>query len=375
VTRIDPMSNVEIRIEPAPERLPGALPEELGFGRIFTGRMFTQRYTAEQGWHDAVIGPYRPLSMDPAALPFHCGQMVFDGTKAYQRPDGEVNLFRVERNAERFNRSAERLAMPPVNEAFHVAAIERLVALERGWVPQQPGSALYIRPVMIATDASLLVRASRGYLHYIVLSPVSPYFAGGFRPVSVSISDEYVRATRGGTGEAKTPANYAVSLYPTEQAIARGYDQVLWLDATERRYVEEAGAMNIAFVYEGRHIRTPALSGSILHGITRDSILRLAPDLGFQASEERIDVREMLRDVDRGVITEVFNMGTGAVLVPVGRLGYRGRDYLVNGGQPGPVAQRLYRGLTDIQYGRVADPYGWTRVVSLRAPVLSETLG
>lgn len=369
------MSNVEIRIEPAPDRPPGALPEELGFGRIFTGRMFTQRYTPEKGWHDALIGPYRPLSMDPAALPFHCGQMVFDGSKAYQRPDGEVNLFRVERNAERFNRSAERLAMPPVDAAFHVAAIERLVALERGWVPQQPGSALYIRPVMIATDASLLVRASRGYLHYIVLSPVSPYFAGGFRPVSVSISDEHVRAARGGTGEAKTPANYAVSLYPTEQAIARGYDQVLWLDAAERRYVEEAGAMNIAFVYEGRHIRTPALSGSILHGITRDCILRLAPDLGFQASEERIDVREMLRDVDRGVITEAFNMGTGAVLVPVGRIGYRGRDYLVNGGEPGPVAQRLYRGLTDIQYGRVPDPYGWTRVVPRRAPMLSETSG
>jgi len=369
------MSDNAIRIEPAPERPPGPLPEDLGFGRIFTARMFTQRYTPEAGWHDAVIGPYRQLQMDPAALPFHCGQMVFDGTKAYPRSDGDVNLFRVEHNAERFNRSAARLAMPPVDAALHVAAIERLVALEGAWVPQQPGSALYIRPVMIATDASLLVRASRGYLHYIVLSPVSPYFAGGFRPVSVSISDQHVRAARGGTGEAKTPANYAVSLYPTEQAIAQGYDQVLWLDAAERRYVEEAGAMNIAFVYEGRHIRTPALSGSILHGITRDSILRLAPDLGFEASEDRIDVREMLRDVDRGVITEVFNMGTGAVLAPVGRLGYQGRDYLVNGGQPGPVAQQLYRALTDIQYGRVPDPYGWTRVVSLRSRVLSEALG
>jgi len=363
------MPSLEIRIEPALERPPGPLPDELGFGRVFTGRMFTQRYTPERGWHDAVIGPYRPLPMDPAGLPFHCGQMVFDGTKAYLRPDRDANLFRVERNAERFNRSAERLAMPPVDPAFHVEAIERMVALERAWVPQQLGSALYIRPVMIATDASLMVRASRSYLHYIVMSPVSPYFAGGFRPVSVLISDEHVRAALGGTGEAKTPANYAVSLYPTERAISRGYDQVLWLDANQRRYVEEAGAMNVAFVYEGKHIRTPALSGSILHGITRDSILRLAPDLGYRASEDRIDVAEVLRDVEHGSITEVFNMGTGAVLAPVGRLGFQGRDYLVNGGQPGPVVQRLYQALTDIQYGRARDTYGWTRVVSLRETV------
>jgi branched-chain amino acid aminotransferase len=367
------MSAINIRIEPAPEGPRGPLPEELGFGRIFTGRMFTQRYTPERGWHDPVIAPYAPLSLDPAGVSFHCGQMVFDGTKAYPRPDGDLNLFRVELNAERFNRSAERLAMPPVDAAFHVAAIERLVKLERAWIPRQPGASLYIRPVMIATDPSLLVRASRGYLHYIVLSPVSPYFAGGFQPVSVFVSDQHVRAARGGTGEAKTPANYAISLYPTEQAIAQGYDQVLWLDAAERRYVEEAGAMNIAFVYNGRHVRTPALSGSILPGITRDSILRLAPDLGYEASEDRIDVREMLRDVERGVITEVFNMGTGAVLVPVGRLGYQGRDFLVNGGQPGPVARQLHRALTDLQNGRAPDPYGWTRVVSLRAPLQSAT--
>jgi branched-chain amino acid aminotransferase len=369
------MPNIHIRVEPSADHPRGPLPEELGFGRIFTGRMFTQLYTPEAGWHDAVIGPSRPLSLDPAALPFHCGQMVFDGTKAYRRPDGDANLFRVERNAERFNRSAQRLAMPAVDPASHIAAIEQLVTLERDWIPRQPGSALYIRPVMIATDASLMVRASRGYLHYIVLSPVSSYFAGGFRPVSVFISDEHVRAAQGGTGEAKTPANYAVGLYPTEQAIARGYEQVLWLDAAERRYVEEAGAMNIAFVYEGRHIRTPALSGSILHGVTRDSILRLAPDLGYTATEERIDVHELLRDIEGGTVTEAFNMGTGAVLVPVGRLGFRGRDYQVNGGRPGPVAQQLYRSLTDIQYGHVPDPYGWTRRIALRSSVPSQAVG
>jgi branched-chain amino acid aminotransferase len=212
------MSDSAIRIRPAPERPPGPLPEDLGFGRVFTARMFTQRYTPEEGWHDAVIGPYQPLPMDPAALPFHCGQMVFDGTKAYPRPDGDVNLFRVERNAERFNRSAERLAMPPVDAALHVAAIEQLVALEGAWIPQQPGSALYIRPVMIATDASLLVRASRGYLHYIVLSPVSPY-CRWFRPVSVSISNQHVRAARGGTGEAKhRPITLSVSIRPSKRS-------------------------------------------------------------------------------------------------------------------------------------------------------------
>ena len=369
------MSDSAIRIEPAPERPPGPLPEDLGFGRIFTARMFTQRYTPEAGWHDAVIGPYRPLQMDPAALPFHCGQMVFDGTKAYARADGDVNLFRVERNAERFNRSAERLAMPPVDVALHVAAIERLVALEGAWVPRQPGSALYIRPVMIATDASLLVRASRGYLHYIVLSPVSPYFAGGFRPVSVSISNQHVRAARGGTGEAKTPANYAVSLYPTEQAIAQGYDQVLWLDAAERRYVEEAGAMNIAFVYEGRHIRTPALSGSILHGITRDSILRLAPSWGSRRAKTaltcgRCCARRRPRRDHRSV-QHGYRRGAGAGRTP----------RLSGAGLPGErrsaraCCATTLSGAHRYPVRARSDPYGWTRVVSLHAPILSEALG
>ena len=360
------MAERALRIEPVDDSRIGPLPEELGFGRLFTARMFTQRFTPERGWHDAVIGPYRPLSLDPAALPFHCGQMVFDGTKAYLRADGDVNLFRIERNMQRFNQSAERLSMPAVDAAFHARAIEELVRLERAWVPQQAGSALYIRPVMIASDPSLLVRASRTYLHYVVLSPVSPYFAGGFRPVSVLIADQHVRAALGGTGEAKTPANYAVTLYPIERAIAQGYDQALFLDAAQRRYIEEAGAMNVAFVYEGKRIRTPALSGTILHGVTRDSILRLALDLGYEVVEDAIEVGEVLRDVERGTVTEAFNMGTGAVLVPVERLGYRGHDYVVGAGRAGPIAQRLHQALTDIQYGRAPDPYGWTRRVSLQ---------
>jgi branched-chain amino acid aminotransferase len=351
---------MNITIQPAGDHVPQPLPKELGFGRIFTNRMFTQRYTPELGWHDAEIGPYRALSLDPACALLHCGQMIFEGTKAYRRPDGNLNLFRIDRNAERFNRSAARMGMPPVGPQDHVEAIARLVKLEHRWVPEQDGAALYIRPVMIALDRTLEVRAGREYLHYIILSPVAPYFASGFAPVSVYVSEDYVRTVRGGTGEAKTPGNYAGSLAGTEDARARGYQQVLWLDGVERRFIDEVGAMNIAFVYEGRHIRTPALSGAILPGITRDSILRLAPDLGYDVSEERIDMHEVARDIGLGRITEAFCMGTGAVIAPVGRLGYGQRDLVLNGNQPGPVARRVYEELTGIQYGRRPDPYGWT---------------
>jgi branched-chain amino acid aminotransferase len=291
--------------------------------------------------------------------------MIFDGTKAYRRADGGINLFRVEKNAARFNRSAERMGMPAVPVDDHVAAIETLVGLEHRWVPSQPDAALYIRPVMIATEKALSVRAPLEYLHYIILSPVSPYFAGGFAPVSVYVSHDYVRAVRGGTGEAKTPGNYAGSIKATEIAIAQGCQQVLWLDAVERRYVDEVGAMNIAFVYDGK-LLTPALSGAILHGVTRESILTLAHDLGIEAEETRIDFLEAIADIERGRITEVFGMGTGAVVAPVGRLHYQGRDIVLNGGEPGPIARRLYDELTGIQFGRLPDRHGWTRDVPRR---------
>jgi branched-chain amino acid aminotransferase len=365
---------MDIRIEPASDAVPHPLPRELGFGRVFTNRMFTQRYTPERGWHDATIGPYQALTLDPAAEVFHCGQMVFDGTKAYRRPDGHLNLFRVEKNIERLNRSAARMGMPPLDPQAHLRAIMELLRLEHRWTPARDGAALYIRPVMIALDRSLEVRASREYLHYIILSPVGPYFGAGFEPVSVFVSDEFVRAVRGGTGEAKTPGNYAGSLYGTEQARTCGYQQVLWLDAVERRYVDEVGAMNIAFVYQGKRILTPALSGSILPGVTRDSILRLAPDLGFSVAEERIAIEDILRDAHSGLLTEAFGMGTGAVIAPVGRLSYRGQEVPINNGRAGPVAQRLFDELTGLQYGRRPDPYGWTRVVQVEQPVVAEAL-
>jgi len=353
---------ISIRSEyTSPAGIP-ALPADLGFGRIFTDAMFVQDY-AEAGWRNARIVPYAPLALDPAAQAFHCGQMVFDGTKAYRRPDGRINLFRIERNAERFNRSAQRMGMPQVPVADHIEAIAALVRAQARWVPERADAALYIRPVMIGVEPTLQVRAALGFVHYVILSPVGSLYGASFKPVSVYVSHEHVRAVRGGTGEAKTPGNYAGSLYAGEQARARGHEQVLWLDAVERRYVDEVGAMNIAFVYERRHIRTPALSGSILPGVTRESLLQLAPDLGYTVEEARIDLDEVFDGIARGTITEAFGMGTGAVISPVGRLAYREREALLNGFEPGPVARALFDALTDIQYGRRPDPYGWTRTV------------
>ena len=351
---------MKITIEPLG---PGDLkpfPTDLGFGRHFSNRMFSQRYTPDLGWHDARIGPYRPLTLDPASVVFHYGQEIFEGLKAYRRPDGQINLFRPWENAARFNRSAERMAMAEVDPEEHVEAIAELVALEHEWVSAQPGASLYIRPTLIATDVGLGVHASHNYLHFIIVGPTGPYFATGFDPVGVYISREYVRAVRGGTGAAKAGGNYAASLFVAQKVKALGYQQVLWLDAVERRYVEEVGAMNIAFVYEGTHIATPALSGSILPGITRDSVLRLAPDLGYTVSEDRIDVDQALAGIRSGRITEVFGIGTAAVIAPVGTLGSDEETVTVNDNQPGPVARRLYDALTDIQYGRAPDPYGWT---------------
>ena len=343
------------------------LPEQLGFGRYFTTRMFSQRYDVERGWHDARISAYRPITLDPAATVFHNGQMIFDGTKAYRRPDGHINLFRPECNAERFNASAIRMGMPTVDSDFHVHAIETLVGLDHRWVPDRDGTALYIRPVMIASEKTLEVRASREYLHYIILSPVAPYFAAGFAPVAVYVSDDYVRAVRGGTGEAKTPGNYAGSIAATEVALAKGYQQVLWLDGVERRYVDEVGAMNIAFVFDAHEIVTPVLSGAILHGVTRRSLLQMAPDLGFAVSEQRIAIDEVLGGLASGRITEIFGMGTGAVIAPVGRLHYQDREFVIRDGQPGLVARTLHAELTGLQTGRRPDPYGWTRKIAVAA--------
>lgn len=356
---------MNITIEPLAEHEMKPVPTELGFGRSFTNRMFTQHYSAGEGWHDAKISAYHSFTLDPATAVFHYGQEIFEGTKAYRRPDGNINLFRPWENMARFNRSAERMSMAEVDPETHLDALVELVRLEHEWVPNQDGAALYIRPAMISTEVALGVHASLNYLHFIILCPVGSYFATGFNPVSVYISDEYVRSVRGGVGAAKTGGNYAASLYLSEKVKKEGYQQVLWLDAVERRYIEEVGAMNIAFVYEGKHISTPALSGSILNGITRDSVLKMAPDLGYTVSEDRLDVYQMLEDIESGRITEVFGMGTAAVIAPVGKFGYDGKEYTINNHESGPVASHLFKALTDIQYGRVPDPYGWTHTITV----------
>ena len=354
----------QIQINDVPSIGPVEFPSSLGFGRVFTQRMFSQRF-ADEHWGDAVIGPYVPITLDPASTVYHNGQMIFEGTKAYRRADGDINLFRPELNIERFNLSASRMGMPEVDPELHLEAIETLVALEHQWVPSDPGTALYIRPTMIATEKTLEVRASREYLHFIIMSPVAPYFADGFAPVSVYISHDFVRAVIGGTGEAKTPGNYAGSIAATEHALSRGYQQVLWLDAIERRYVDEVGAMNIAFVRGGDTVMTPMLSGAVLNGVTRRSLLELSSELGLKFEQERIDIHDVVSGLGSGEITEIFGMGTGAVIAPVGRLLYKDEEIVVRDGEPGPVAQRLYSALTDIYYGHTPDHRGWTRKMSV----------
>ncbi len=347
----------------APEQR-NTCPEKFSFGETFSDHMFTQNFEPSKGWHNALISPYHALSLDPSAAVFHYSQEIFEGLKAYRKPDGSINLFRPEENVKRFNRSAKRMVMPEVDENLHLEAIKSLVYLDQDWVPEQQGSSLYIRPTMIATSAKLGLGASANYCHYIIAGPAGSYFKGGLTPISVYVADEYRRAVKGGVGEAKTGGNYAASLYASEEVIKQGYSQILWLDAVEGKLVEEVGAMNICFVYEGNHIVTPELSGSILPGITRDSILKLAPTLGYEISEQRLDIEEVLADIDSGKITEVFGCGTAAVISPVGTLGFKGKDHVINNNQTGDVATKLYDELTGMQYGTREDKFGW--IMSLK---------
>lgn len=327
--------------------------------------MFTQEYDVVSGWNKALISPYHSLSLDPSAAVFHYGQEIFEGLKAYKSNIGGINLFRPEENIKRFNRSAKRMVMPEVDEALHLDAIKSLVTLDNQWIPDQEGSSLYIRPTMIATSPKLGLGASTHYQHFIICGPAGAYFKGGLEPIAVHVADEYRRAVVGGVGEAKTGGNYAASLYASEDVDKKGYSQVLWLDAVEGRYVEEVGAMNICFVYEGKRIVTPSLSGSILPGITRDSLLQLAPTMGYEVAEERLDIEVILADIASGKITEVFGCGTAAVISPVGVLCYKDKDYIVNNQETGEVSKHLYNELTGIQYGTKEDKFNWIQSVEL----------
>jgi len=335
---------------------------DLTFGRHFSDHMFTYKYSEGKGWYDATIEPYAPFSFDPATAVLHYAQEIFEGLKAYRRPDGDINLFRPDQNAARFNRSAARMAMAEVDEKEHVDAIIKLVETDQQWVPSEAGSSYYIRPTMIATQVGLGPTASTDYFHFIIGCPVGAYFKNGFKPVPIYISDHYRRAVRGGVGDAKTGGNYAASLFVGKEAVAKGYSQVLWLDAIEGRFIEEVGAMNIMFVY-GNKIVTPALTGSILPGITRMSVIELALDLGYEVSEETLDVHDVLADIESGKITEVFGCGTAAVVSPVGSFGYKDKAYVINNNETGPVAEKVYEQLTGIQYGLIEDRFGWTRTI------------
>jgi branched-chain amino acid aminotransferase len=343
------------------------LMENLGFGRVFTEHMVTLRYAAESGWHGGRLEPYAPISLDPAASALHYGQAIFEGFKAYRQKDGRIATFRPEANARRFNASARRLAMPELPVETFVAASDVLIRTERAWVPPGVGESLYLRPLLLATEAALGVRPAKEYLFLLFGSPSGAYFPQGIKPLSVWLCTDFVRAAPGGTGEAKCAGNYAASLVAQQRAIDQGCQQVIWLDAIERRFVEEMGGMNLFFVYESAgkvRLVTPKLTGSLLPGITRDSILRLAPDLGYAVEEGTISVQDWERDLKSGELTEVFACGTAAVITPVGTVKFEGGSWLIHGGESGPVAMRIRDRLLDIQHGIQPDEHGWMHVVA-----------
>ncbi|HEY6839157.1 MAG TPA: branched-chain amino acid aminotransferase [Geobacteraceae bacterium] len=357
---------MEIKVLPLPaekKKAKFADDSKLVFGRMFTDRMFIVEWKAGQGWVDARIEPYAPFVLDPACLVFHYSQEIFEGLKAYKWEDGTVTLFRPEMNARRFNLSAERLCMPEVPEELFLAGVEQLVKLESDWIPTSAGTSLYIRPTMIAVEPVLGVKPSDHYYFYVILSPVGAYYASGFNPVKIMVEDKYVRAVPGGTGEAKTGGNYASSLKAGLDAKKKGYDQVLWLDGVHRRYVEEVGAMNMFFAYEDRVVTAP-LNGSILNGVTRDSVLKLAPTLGFKVEERPIDINELMADIRSGKVKEAFGSGTAAVVTPVGALCFKGEEAQVGDGGVGRLTQKLYDTLTGIQYGSIADTFGWLHKIA-----------
>jgi branched-chain amino acid aminotransferase len=330
----------------------------LGFGTIFTDYMFNMDYNQEHGWHNPRIEPYGPMAMDPSTMVLHYGQAIFEGLKAYRAPDGEILLFRPKDNFSRMNRSAARLCMPPLDEKFLLTALLELIKIEKDWVPSAPGTSLYIRPTIIATDPFLGLRSSHTYRFFIILSPVGAYYPEGFDPVKIWVTKDYVRAVKGGVGEAKTAGNYAASLYATELAHKEGYTQVLWLDGVEHKYIEEVGSMNIFFKV-GDELITPALNGSILAGVTRNSVLEMASSWGVKVVERRISIDEIYAAQAGGQLREVFGSGTAAVISPVGMIKYDGREITIGDGGVGPLAARLFKELMDIQYGRAEDTFGW----------------
>ena len=359
------VSQFEVRAHPKPKSAGerAAILADPGFGRDFTDHMVTIKYTEGKGWHSAEVGPYGPLSLSPATAVLHYAQEIFEGMKAYHRADGRVGLFRAEENAARFQRSADRMAMPMLPTDLYLASLQALIDVDRAWVPEGEDTSLYLRPFMFASEEFLGVRPALEYTYCVIASPAGAYFKSGPHPVTLWVSRDYTRAAPGGTGTAKCGGNYAMSLKPQAEAIQKGCEQVVFLDAVHRRYVDELGGMNMFFVYEAdKTIVTPPL-GTILPGITRDAVFTLAEETGYRVVERPYSIEEWRADADSGALTEAFACGTAAVITPVGVVRDGDVEFSASGGVAGPVTMGIRQRLLDIQHGKAADPYGWTSIV------------
>jgi len=349
---------------------PKAKPDqtELGFGKYFTDHMFIMDYDLENGWHNSRIVPYAPISLDPSAMVFHYGQAIFEGMKAYKTADradgtkGKILLFRPEMNMRRVNTSNERLCIPLIDVDYCVEACKSIVEVDKDWIPTEPGTSLYIRPFILATEAHLGVRPSETYQFIIILSPVGAYYPEGLNPVKIYVESNYVRAVKGGIGFAKTPANYVASLKAQMEAKKKGFTQVLWLDGVEKKYIEEVGTMNVFFKINGE-VLTAGLEGSILPGVTRDAAIQLMQSWGIKVTERKISIQEVFDAHANGTLEEVFGTGTAAVISPVGELSWNDNAIVINNFEIGTLSQKLYDTITKIQMDEAPDVFGWTQEV------------
>ncbi len=344
--------------QPGERRARPASDSDLPFGKIFTDHVFSMKYAAGKGWHDAAIRPYAALALDPASTILHYGQGVFEGMKAFCGADKDLYLYRPESHIRRLNVSAQRLCIPPLDPDFVLKAIQTLVMLDKDWMPETVGTALYIRPFIMGVDNYIGVKAASEYLFNVLLCPVGAYYREGFGPTKILVTEDYARAALGGTGACKVIGNYAASLLAAEMAHSKGYSQVLWLDSATKKMVEEVGMMNVFFHINDRLV-TPRLNGSILPGITRDSILTLAREKGLAVDERDLSIEEVIRSIENGSLKECFGSGTAAVVSPVSTLGWRDRDYTIGSGRAFPLAEQFFKDITDLQYGRTTDTHGW----------------
>lgn len=352
-------------VHPPASRLPEVNFDDLGFGNIFSDHMFSLRYD-DGRWHTPEVLPYGPIEVEPSCVTLHYGQSVFEGLKAFRGHDERIRLFRPDMNFQRLARSCERLCIPALPEQYFYEGIEALVRLDHKWIPSKRGQSLYVRPIIIGTEGLLEVRPGREFRFMIMTAPVRAYFDASASAIGLKVEERFTRAAPGGTGVAKTAGNYAASLYPGECARDEGYAQVLWLDGVEHRYVEEVGAMNIFFRIGGKVV-TPELRGTILHGVTRDSVITLLRDAGEPVEERRIAIDELVEGIRNGEVTEAFGAGTAAIIAPVGKIAYKDDVVTINNGEAGPLTQDLYDQITRIQLGETNDLHGWNRVVALEA--------